>query len=721
MRHANTKKILSVACVLLALLTLALSVPVGASSAYQTYTYSIQGDPLYSPDAYRAYKSYGAAEMGLDELGLNNPADLVTDDEDNVYIADAGHDRIIKVDRYLKNPVYISTFVNEQGIDDALSNPQGLFVTADHIWVCDTGKARIVVFDREGNFERVIEEPESSLFEEDSKYRPVAIAVDEWNRLYVVSSTTYQGIIVLTEDGEFVKFIGAQAVTISAWQILWRKFQTDEQRKQTQSYISTEFNNITITTDDGNEGFIYATIGSLKEDVIASAIRSKSKKGDYMPVKMLNNAGSEIMRRNGFWPPAGEIDYSTRSNATYSGPSRIIDVACGPNKTWSIIDEKRSKIYTYDFNGSLLFAFGDKGSMLGSISNIEAIAYQGDTMMILDKSNNCVVVYERTEYGDLLMAAIAAENSLDYTYAITCWKAVLQHNSNFDAAYVGIGNALYRSGNYQESLEYFETAYDTSNWSNSYKEVRKEWMSKYFLLLLVIIGVVIFGIVKFFSVAKKVNHKAATDGKEQKTFGQELMYGFYTIFHPFDGFWDLKHEKRGSVRASLVFIAVTILAFFYQSVGTGYVMNPTRGYSTIWAQVIGVLVPFFLFILANWCLTTLFEGEGSFKDIFVAVSYCLLPVPMLVIPATLFSNFVTTSEANIISFLSSLAFVWMGLLIFFATMVTHDYSMGKNIITFLGTIAGMILIMFVAVLFSTLVAKIVSLITNIITEIEYRV
>ena len=136
---------------------------------------------------------------------------------------------------------------------------------------------------------------------------------------------------------------------------------------------------------------------------------------------------------------------------------------------------------------------------------------------------------------------------------------------------------------------------------------------------------------------------------------------------------------------------------------------------------LSVLVPLFLFVLANWCLPTLCDGEGSFKDIFVAVSYCLLPIPMLVIPATLFSNFVTTSEANIISFLSSLAFVWMGLLIFCATMVTHDYSMGKNIITFLGTIAGMVLIMFVAVLFSTLVAKIVSLITNIITEIEYRV
>ena len=62
----------------------------------------------------------------------------------------------------------------------------------------------------------------------------------------------------------------------------------------------------------------------------------------------------------------------------------------------------------------------------------------------------------------------------------------------------------------------------------------------------------------------------------------------------------------------------------------------------------------------------------------------------------------------------------LGLLVFFGTMVTHDYSMGKNVITVLGTIVGMVFIMFLAVLFTTLVGKIVGLITNIVDEIQYR-
>lgn len=711
------KRITSVLLIVLSLVMIAsaMTLGAGASSAYQTYTYSIDGEALYSPDAYSASKSVDYTQMGL-EVNLNNPGDMVTDKKQNVYIADTGNNRIVALDRYYTYRFEISTFINEQGNNDALAAPQGVFVTDEAIWVCDTDKNRIVCFDLEGNFEKILDAPESQLFDNDDVYKPVAMAIDQYGRIYVVSSTTYQGIIVMDANGDFVGFVGAQAVTIGAWEILWRRFQTDEQKKLSQSYVSTEFNNITITDD----GFIYVTTSSIEENSVSGAIRGKSKDGKYMPVKLLNPAGDEIMRRNGFWPPAGEIDYSTDKTETYYGTSTVTDVAVGPEKTWTIIDSKRNKLYTYDFNGNLLFAFGDKGSMLGSISNIEAVTYQDDTMLVLDKGSNCIVVYERTEYGDMLLQAIAAENSLDYNYAISCWESVLQRNSNFDAAYVGIGNALYRSGEYEESLSYYETAYDTANWSNSYKEVRKEWMSSWFIPMVLAIIAAIVLVLKFFGWAAKVNKRVSTDGKARKTFGQELIYGFYVIFHPFDGFYDLKHEHRGSVRASLVFVALTIVTFFYQSIGQGYVFNPTGAYSTIWSQCISVLIPLILFVLGNWCLTTLFEGEGSFKDIFIASSYSLLPLIILNVPATLFSNWVTTTEASIITMIGTISFIWCFLLLFFGTMVTHDYSMGKNFITVAGTIVAMACIVFIVLLFSMLLSKLVSLVTNIVTELQYR-
>ena len=219
--------------------------------------------------------------------------------------------------------------------------------------------------------------------------------------------------------------------------------------------------------------------------------------------------------------------------------------------------------------------------------------------------------------------------------------------------------------------------------------------------------------------AKKVN-KATATAVGKRTYVQELLFAFHLILHPFDGFWDLKHEKRGSVRAGTTILAVTVLVFYYQSVGAGYVSNPQEDYMSFFGALTSLCVPLALFMIANWCLTTLFEGEGSFKDIYIASTYSLLPMILTIVPATLASNVVVESELKMVSLITTLGFVWLGLLLFFGMMVTHDYSIGKNVVITISTLAGMIAIMFLAILFTTLLGKLVGFVTNIVTELRYR-
>jgi hypothetical protein len=94
---------------------------------------------------------------------------------------------------------------------------------------------------------------------------------------------------------------------------------------------------------------------------------------------------------------------------------------------------------------------------------------------------------------------------------------------------------------------------------------------------------------------------------------------------------------------------------------------------------------------------------------------------LIFVPTTIASNFVLATEANILSVLNAIAFIWAGLLIFFGMMITHDYGMGKNVFISLFTIVGMVCIMFIAILFTTLLGKMVSFVTNIVTEIRFRV
>lgn len=700
-----------VMCLVMAFGTLSIM----AITPYQTYTYSIDGFMASSPDAYTPDQIIDSKSMGL-ELAMDSPRDLFVDKKENIYIADATNNRIIVANNKFQYKFLIDKFTNDQGVPDALLNPCGVFVTDDYIYVADTDNNRIVVFDLDGNYYTTVEEPKSDVFPANSIYKPIALAVDSAGRMYVVSSTTYMGVISMNIQGEFQGFIGAQQVSINAMQILWRKFQTKEQRETTTQYVSTEFNNITIDED----GFIYVTTSSIEESVQQSAIESKD--GTNAPVKKLNTAGTDIMKRNGFYAPSGEVrvrNSSSSDNDIY-GASKIIDVALGPEGTWSIIDEKRQKIYTYDEEGNMLFIFGDSGMQTGNLSSIQAIAYKGSSILILDKTANNITVYKRTEYGDLLLTAIQHNRERQYDLAAEDWTNVLQRNSNFDEAYIGIGKALYRSGDYQQAMEYYKYAYDTDDYSDAFAMWRQAWVKKYALIIPIVIILVIVAYSLFFKYAYKLNVKGHTK-TTKRTFWEEIIYGFWVINHPFDGFWDLKHEKRGSVRGAFFYIAMTVLAFTYRAVGSAYIINPYNNYSNVFAILASIMVPYLLWCAANWCLTTLFDGEGSFKDIFIATGYALVPIPLFMIPVTIVSHVLISGEISILNLLLTISYIWCGFLIFNGTMVTHDYTFGKNLIICLCTIVGMAFIMFVGVLFSGLANNIIKFVTSIVIEISYRV
>ncbi len=726
-------KISAFLLLLLAFATIFGSISVSAAEPYQTYTYSIDGRVLYSPAAYAPALSRDSTQMKIpkvqDKDGLKSGDDLEVGPDNRVYIADSVANKIHVLSPYYEFLFDIDDFHNGTSYDK-LSGPKGVFVSNEFIYVCDTENFRIVVFDLEGDFVRIIEKPQSALFGADSSYKPIAMAVDQHGRLFVVSSTTYQGIIVMTEDGTFTGFIGAQKVTPSAWDIIWNRFKSEEEKMNSVQLISTTYNNISIDED----GFIYVT--NLQDDPAKQQAAIESKSADYSPIKKLNSAGEEIMKRNGFFGTGGEVDVqnvtASKDNTIPTGASQVRDVAIGPEYTYTIIDTARNKLFTYDSNGQLLFAFGDTGIQLGNTATLSAVTYQkyGDPdpetgrvdykMLTFDSSTKMITVYTCTEYGHLLYEALHYENIRDYVSSVDAWESVLARNNNFDAAYIGVGKALYRDGKYEEAMEYFQAAYDTDNYSTSYGEVRKDWIANYLWVIPIVLFVFIFALGKLYKYAGKVNKKVAvTRGK--RTYLQELLYSFHLRFHPFDGFWDLKHEKRGSIRAALTIFAVTIFAFYYQSIGTGYLLNPQGAYASLMTQVISLLVPLALFVIANWCLTTLFDGEGSLKDVLMATCYSLAPLPLLLIVSTFLSNIVTNAEAQIVTMLVTIGYIWVGGLLFFGTMVIHDYSLGKNFLTILGTILGMAIIIFVAVLFGSLVGKIVSFISNIIVEINYRI
>ena len=723
------KKLTKILIVALVLVMLFGTISSFAYEPYETYTYSIDGKTMKSPAAYSADDVYDTIDMEISRIDPVNPAlkdasDLVADSKGNLYIADKGNNRIVVLDKYYKARAIISSYVDENGRLQTLNAPQGVYVTDEnktangesYIYVCDTANLRIVIFDRSFNYIRTINKPDSPILTAEA-FKPCAIAVDIYGRIFVTSTASHEGVIVLSSEGDFTGFIGAQKVTYSLVEMIWRRFQSKEQRAGNVKNIAIPYNNITV--DD--YGFVYVTSNTTKTDELQEQLSSiDGKNPGHSPVKKLNSAGDEIMKRNGFFDPGGEVDVLKAEDV-----SQIVDVAIGPEGSWTLLDQKRSRLFTYDDNGNLLFAFGDMGDQMGNGEKFVAITYHViDGVYYLAALDNSgagfrITVYSPTPYCDTIINALRNQNNHNYSASIEYWQDVLTRNNNFDLAYIGIGKALLNQGKYDEAREMLSKAYEVESYSIAFKADRKELISKRLLPMVIVAIVALVLVFKFLGYAKKKN-KAVTLKVGRKTYWEELIFSFHLVFHPFDGFWDLKHEKRGSMRGALTIIFLTVVAFFYQAIGRGYTFNPRGDYSTIVLQLLAVIVPVILWCVSNWCLTTLFDGEGSLKDIIIATGYSLAPLPVFVIISTVLTNMITSTEGSMVSMLVTIGYVWVAILLFFGMLVTHDYTLNKNFITTIGTIVAMAVIMFIIILFFSLVAKMVTFVFAIISEIGNR-
>ncbi|MBR5733043.1 MAG: YIP1 family protein [Lachnospiraceae bacterium] len=194
----------------------------------------------------------------------------------------------------------------------------------------------------------------------------------------------------------------------------------------------------------------------------------------------------------------------------------------------------------------------------------------------------------------------------------------------------------------------------------------------------------------------------------------------HVIFHPFDGFWDLKKERRGSLAAALTFVAIVIMLSTFEKQTTGFLFNTVRLKDVnVVVDILTVTMVYVLWCVANWCLTSLMDGEGTMKDIFTAMGYALVPMILVRIPMIILSLGITIEEGTFYYVLNAFSYIWTGILVFFGTMITHQYSFKKTVLTCICTVVGMGIIMFIGLLFFNVIQQMITFFTTIYKEIRF--
>ncbi len=453
-----------------------------AYASTYTYNYDYWQDYRESPDAYRVTDVLYSTGLGLDKA-MRRPQSLFVQGND-LYVVDTGNNRILQITH--ENGDYTLTRIIDtlQGVEPAtLNSPSDVNVDKDgNIYIADTNNERVVMVDKDLNFIKKFTKPSDSTFDQSLAFLPSKLVVDVSGRVFTLATNVNKGIVKFEADTTFTGYVGANKVSYSLYEYIWKTFfMTKEQREQQESFVPTEYRNIYMDEDS----FIYATNVSFSEyDLVWDVAQ---------PIRRLNGIGNDILIKNDRYPPIGEL-YWVEQAKDYHGPSKFEDITVLDNDIYVALDNTRGRLFGYDSQGIMLWAFGTTGNSDGAFSNAISIEHMGNDLIVLDQNEGTITIFTPTEYGNLIFSANEAYLRGDYDGSADLWKEVLKRNANYNLAFIGIGRSLMREDTYEsyvEAMEYFKMAMDRDNYGRAFRLFRKVWVEKNIGWMALVLAVIV--------------------------------------------------------------------------------------------------------------------------------------------------------------------------------------------------------------------------------------
>ncbi len=670
----------------LALLLLAVLLIMQAGSAlasvpYRTFTLGVDGNLVQTQAAYEPIRTM----TRFGETTLKNPADMRMGPDGNLYIADDGNNRILVITQS-------GEYVKEIGNKKSLKSAQGVFVDEDlNVFVADEKARAVVVFDKDGKEIRTYTKPtDTPLFGENAAFKPNKIVLDKRGNLYIASTGNTNGIVQLSPvgNGEFLGYYGANQSRVTWITAIRQKILSEEQLKMQADIVPTSVKNLAID----EKGMVYTVSES-----------------DSAALRRLNVAGSNTLT----------TDYNTERTT-----------AVAVNSFGSIFTaNKDGDIMEYTSEGSTLFYFGatDTGDQrVGTFKSVTGLVVTDDyNIFVLDEILNSVQVMKATEFTDLVHQAFTLFQDGKYAQSKVPWTEVLRMNSLFTYASTGLGEALYREGNFDEALTAFRNGGNRKGYSDAFWEMRSDWLHKNLgVILIVVIAAVV--VLKLLGVVDQKTHfmtpvRAAAGKVKNIPILQQVGWCFTMMRNPFDCSYGIKKEKRSSMWAAAIIVVLFFILQVANKYASGFLFKTVReGEFELLRDGALIFGAFLLLTVCCYLVCTIKDGEARFKDIVIGGAAALTPMIIALPIRMILSNVVTFNEEFFLTLLDVVAYGFTGILIVLAIMYLNDYTFKKTIAIIVITLFTVLVTVALLFVVYVLIGQLIDFVSSIYGEVVYR-
>lgn len=618
------------------------------------------------------------------ELGLKDPGDLYIDESNMLYIADTGNKRVVKYDI---NKGQVAAVLESA----EFSSPSGVFVTeTGELYVADPGAKAVLVFDKTLNLINKYEKPTAPIFA-DTNFEPKRIAVDGGGSMYIISEGVYNGVIQLAHTGEFLGYFAVNDANLTFAERLQRLLFTRAQLANLVDANPAVFTNVFVD----RAGVVYTA---------TSGININGMK------KHSTNGGN--MFKSDVWSNDTLTDvYVDSSGMIYT---------CG----------SEGYIEIYSRNGELIFEFGSyvtTTDVVGLFTRLASIAVdQNGRIWALDGNKGYLQSFKPTEYAQTVYNAMNLYEEGHYEQAMEQWNEVLALNQMSTLAHNGVGKAYLHGEEYELALEHFEVANNKEQYSEAFWEVRNTWL-QHNLSWIIITAVVVFILWKLIRLLDREGRiddaqEAVSKRLHRTPIIKDILYACKTCRHPMDCYYEIRKERQGSVATATVIYVVFFIVFMLYQTCKGFIYQQVSVEDMdIGAIVLGFFLMLGLFIVCNYLDTSIHDGNGSFRQIYMVPAYGLIPAIVAIAAVTAVSYGLTYNESFLLTVILMVGIIWSVVTIFVGLQTVHEYEFGETVRSLIMTLVFMIIIAVIGIILSIMWDSLYRFLESVVKELIQNV
>lgn len=191
--------------------------------------------------------------------------------------------------------------------------------------------------------------------------------------------------------------------------------------------------------------------------------------------------------------------------------------------------------------------------------------------------------------------------------------------------------------------------------------------------------------------------------------------------HPFEGYEDIRWKKAYNMKVAMVIVALFFIVSVCDQLMTGFLHNHSMvKVFNIVPIILQSILLFITWVVGNWALCTLFNGEGSMRNICVNTAYALVPFIIGKVVNIILSNCLTRDESMFLNFISYVTIAYSALMLISGMKTVHQYNFWQTILSMLFTVVAMVIMIILGVLLVSLFQQVYLFVYSIYTELLYR-